>query len=178
MAEISSLIPKKTLGGGTSFNYSVGVGVFFRVAFILFLAAAFLTGGLYLFRNYISTNLEQQRALFKKLELEFEPSLIAELERVSNSIKAAKDILSHHARPSLVFNLLETHTLNSVSFSGFTYDRAKNSVVLTGEAPSYTAISAQTAIFNALDEIDGVIFTGPSLQETGTVTFSLTLNFK
>jgi len=178
MAELSTLIPKKTLGGGESFNYSVGVGAFFRISIILFLLAGMMTGGLYLFKNYVSANLEEQKSLLKKIEVEFEPSLIEELERVSNSIKSAKDILRNRSFTSKIFDMLEAHTLANVSFGSFSFAYDKNSVDMKAEATSYTDVAAQTSIFASLPEVASASFLAPSLTENGTITFSLILKLK
>ena len=179
MAEISSLIPKKTLGGGvSSIASSVGVGVFFRISFILFLASAMLTGGLYLFRNYTRNNLAEQKSLLQKISIEFEPTLIEELERVSKSIREAKEILRLHAHTSKIFDLLESNTLTNVSFSGFAFSIDKNTVAMPGEAPSYAAVAAQAAVFGALPEVTATTFSGLSLKDTGVVSFTINLELK
>lgn len=178
MAEISSLIPKKTLGGGVSIASSVGVGVFFRISFILFLAVSMLSGGLYLFRNYTANQLAEQKSLLKKIEIEFEPTLIAELERVGRSIRAAKSILQTHAHTSKIFELLESHTLTNAAFSNFAFAIDKNTVAMNGDAPSYAAVAAQAAVFGALPEVASVAFSNLALKETGTINFAITINLK
>ena len=157
---------------------SVGAGVFFRIAFIVFLASAMLTGGLYLFRNYVSENLKAQKSLLKKIEVEFEPTLVAELERVSKSISAAKEIIRTHTHTSKIFDLLESHTLTNVAFDKFAFSIDKNSISLAGDAPSYTAIAAQAAVFGALPEIASVALSNLSLKDTGAVNFSISINLK
>ena len=178
MAEISSLIPKKTLGGGASFASSVGVGVFFRISFILFLASAMLSGGLYLAENYIVTNLAKEKSLLKKIAIEFEPTLISELERVAKSIRAAQSILKTHTRTSKIFDLLEAHTLTEVAFRSFDFSIDKKTATISGEAPNYTTIAAQASIFGSLPEAASVTYSNMALNKTGTVAFSMTINLK
>jgi len=180
MAEISSLIPKKTLGGGASFASSVGVGVFFRISFILFLASAMLSGGLYLAENYIVTNLAKEKSLLKKIEIEFEPTLISELERVAKSIRAAQSILKTHAnaRTSKIFDFLEAHTITELVFSSFDFSIDKKTATISGEAPNYTTIAAQASIFGSLPEAASVTYSNMALNKTGTVAFSMTINLK
>ena len=157
---------------------SVGVGVFFRISFILFLAAAMLTGGLYLFKNYTANQLAEQKSLLKKIEIEFEPILIAELERVGRSIRSAKEILRQHVHTSKIFDLLESHTLTNIAFSNFAFAIDKNTVNMLGDAPSYAAVAAQAAVFGALPEAASVAFYNLTLKETGTVNFTITINLK
>lgn len=178
MAEIASLMPKKTFGGRASPALSAGVGVFFRIAFVLFIASAILTGALYGAKSYIINSLTEEKSLLKKIEIEFEPTLIAELERVGNSIRSAKAILQEHARTSKVFDALEANTLTDVDFSSFAFSADKKAVNMAGDAPSYAAVAAQASVFGALPEVASVSFSNLSLKETGMVNFAITINLK
>lgn len=175
MAE-ESLIPKKS---PQSQIYSpAGLGVFLRIAFILFLASAFLTGGFYLYRNYLANNLARQKSVLQKLEVAFEPSLIAELERVSNAIAASRTILRNRQQTSAVFDMIEANTIPSASFATFGYSAEKNTIALTGEAASYADVSAQSSAFEALPSVESATFGNLSLKETGVVGFTLNIVLK
>ena len=155
-----------------------GFGVFFRIAFILFLAAALLTGGLYLYRNFLTNDLVRQKGVLQKLEVAFEPSLIRELDRVSNSITSAREILRNHGKTTKIFETLEAKTLPTVSFSTFAYSTEKNTATLTGEAASYSDVSAQSSVFEALDSVESATFGNLALKDTGAVGFNLNIVFK
>lgn len=178
MAEVASLMPKKTFGGGVNPSLSAGVGVFFRISFVLFLASAVLVGALYGVKSYILNSLTEEKSLLKKIEIEFEPTLIAELERVGNSIRAAKAILQAHARTSKIFDMLEANTLTDVDFSNFAFSTEKKSITMAGDAPSYTAVAAQASVFGASQDVASVAFSNLALKETGTVNFAITINLK
>ncbi|QQG42549.1 MAG: hypothetical protein HYW15_03545 [Candidatus Giovannonibacteria bacterium] len=175
MAE-ESLIPKKL--PQSQIYAPGGLGVFLRIAFILFMASAFLTGGLYLYRNYLVNNIARQKSVLQKLEVAFEPSLIAELERVSNSISAARVILRGHQKTSATFDMIEANTIPSASFATFGYSAEKNTVTLTGEAASYADVSAQSSAFEALPNVASATFGNLSLRETGAVGFTLNIALK
>lgn len=175
MAE-ESLIPKK-LPTGTA--YPAGdFGIFLRIAFIVFLAAAFLSGGLYLYRNFLTNNLSRQKSVLAKLEVEFEPSLIKQLESVSGSITAARQILRNRVKTSALFDMLEANTLPTISFNTFSYSTEKNTVTLTGEASSYSDVSGQSSVFEFLPPVESATFGNLSLKEAGTVGFLLNLVLK
>lgn len=179
MADLAtSLIPKRTSGGVAAFSPAAGFGAFFRIAAVIFLVSAILTGGLYFYRNLVSNNLERQKSLLKKLEIEFEPSLISELESIAGAIRAAKEILTTKNKPSKVFDILESHTLSNVSFSSFSYSRSVNSASLNGEAQSFADVYAQATIFESLPEVAGASFSNLSLRDLGSVNFALSLTFK
>ena len=175
MAE-ESLIPKKLPMGAA---YPAGdFGIFLRIAFIVFLAAAFLAGGLYLYRNFLTNNLSRQKSVLAKLEVEFEPSLIKRLESVSNSITAARQILRNSVKTSALFDMLEANTLPTVGFSTFSYSTEKNTVTLTGEASSYSDVSGQSSVFESLPQVESATFGNLSLKETGAVGFLLNIVLK
>lgn len=175
MAEIS-LIPKKF----SAPRYAAdSFGVFLRISFVVFLAAAVFTGGLYLYRNFVKNNLERQKSVLEKLEIEFDPTSIAAWERLSNSIAAGRDILKNHAKPSFIFgDILEAHTLAAVSFSHFAYSAEQNTITLSGEAASYADVSSQSRVFESLPEIVSATFGNLSLRETGTINFNLNIVLK
>lgn len=155
-----------------------GASPFFRIAFIFFLAAGLLSVGLYFYRNFLSNSLEEKRATLSSVELEFEPSLIAEVQRVSSAISAAKEILQKRVFQSMIFSILEEKTIPQISFGTFSYSEDKKSLVLLGEAASYADIARQSSVFESAEEIKEVLFSSLALKDTGNVAFTLTINFK
>src|SRR3989338_626883 len=174
MAE-ESLIPKKfptpQYGGG-------GFGIFFRISMIFFLASLLLTAGIYAYRKFLTNNLASQKLVLQKLEIEFEPATIAELERVSGAIAAAGNVLRAHTMSSAVFDMVEASALSTVSFNTFSYSAEKNIITLAGEAASYSDVSAQSSVFEALPAVESATFGNLSLKETGTVGFILNIQLK
>ncbi len=175
MAE-ESFIPKK-LPPRVAYP-AEGFGLFFRIALILFLVAALFTGGLFVFRNFTLNNLNNQKSVLQKLEIEFEPKTVAELERVSNAIASAEDILRNRARISSVFELIEANTLNSVNFSNFSYSLDKNTAALSGEAASYRDVALQASVFESSPETASATFGNLALKDTGNVSFTLNIILK
>lgn len=174
MAE-ESLIPKNLQK--TSYIRG-GLDVFLRLALLIFLVVAVLTGGLYLYRNFLANSLARARADLKKLEVEFDPITILELERVSNSIAASRELLRAHPKSPAVFNLIEANVLPAVSFNTFSLSSEKKTVILLGESASYADVSAQAGVFEALPEISNVTFSNLGLREAGTVGFTLNMVLK
>src|SRR3989338_5936644 len=176
MAE-ESLIPKKL--PPKNFYPSEGVGMFFRLAFILFLLAAFLTGGLYLYKNFATSSLARQKETLQKLEIEFDPKTISELERVSLAISSAREILRAHLHTSEIFDLIEQNILLTVGFNSFSYSADKNLISLNGEAASYADVSLQARVFESLPEVVSATFSNLSLKETtGGGTFAINIALK
>lgn len=174
MAE-ESLIPKKF---PTPQYGGEGFGVFLRISAIIFLVSLLFAAGIYAYRNFLKNNLARQKSVLQKVEIEFEPATIAELERVSGAIAAAGDILRAHAMPSAIFDMIEASALPTASFSTFSYSAEKNAITLAGEAASYSDVSAQSSVFEALPAVDSATFGNLSLKETGTVGFILNIQLK
>ena len=171
-----SLIPKKAVSRPVFIPG--GASVFFRISFIFFIVAGFLSGGLLFYRNYVFNSLEEGKATLQKLETEFDPVLISEVNRVGRSIFASKSILDKHVKQSDIFLLLEENTIPQIFYNSFTYSEDQKSLVLLGEALSYSAIASQSNIFESLEKIESAVFSNLTLRDTGRVAFTLTLNFK
>src|SRR3989344_975399 len=174
MAE-ESLIPKKF---PTAQYASEGFGVFFRISAIIFLVSLLLTAGIYAYGNFLKNSLAGQKSVLKKVEIEFEPNTIAELERVSNAIAAAGDILRVHTMSSAIFDMIEGGALPTASFNTFSYSAEKNMITLSGEAASYSDVSAQSSVFESLPNVESATFGNLALKETGAVGFILNIQLK
>ena len=171
-----SLIPKKP---AVRPQYvSAGLGVFFRLSFIFFLVSLLFAGTLFFYKNVLTNQLADQKETLKKLEVEFEPSLIAELDRVSRSISAARDLVKKHLRQSAIFTLLQENTLPAVTFTSFGYAEEKKSVTLAGDAASYADISAQSTVFESLGSVASARFSNLALKDSGRVSFALSITLK
>lgn len=175
MAE-ESLIPKKP---AVKASYQAGsFGALFRLSFIFFVAAAVLTGALYFYRNFQTNNLSDQKSSLQKLETEFEPALISELDKVSSSVSFSKTLLKNHLKTSQIFTMLEQNTLPEIAFSSFSYNSDTKSLALIGEASSYGTISSQASVFESLQNAASAKFSNLGLKDNGKVTFNLIIVFK
>lgn len=172
-----SLIPKKAISRPTV-NIAGGANLFFRLSFILFIVIGIVSGGLLFYRNYVFNSLEEGKANLSRLENEFDPVLIAEVSKVANSISAGKNILDNHLKQSDILFLLEENTLSQIFYNSFIYSHGQKSLVLLGEALSYSAIASQSSVFEFLDQIESTVFSNLALRDTGKIAFTLTLNFK
>jgi len=176
MAE-ASLIPKK-VPSGIEYYKAEGLGAFTRLALIFLILAGVFSGLLYLYKKLLIRQIDQQKAVLADLDTRFEPTLIKELERVSNSINNARALINNHVYISPIFDFLEKNTLPDVSFSTFNYSADKKTLTLAGEAPSYTEVAAQVKIIQNQPEVMYAIFSNTTLKETGAVNFTTVINFK
>ena len=171
-----SLIPKTSLAAKsiyrprkTSFLAVFSVGAFF-------ISAGILAGG-YFYKSFLGTRIKELNDTLKRTESEFEPASMKELTRTSDLIKNSKIILAEHKAPSKVFLLVENLTLPSVGFSSFSFGEKEGeySVVMNGEARSYTAIAQQAAVFSKSDFVEKANFSNFVLKNEGNVSFNVSL---
>lgn len=177
MAEVSTLIPKKG-AVRSQFITEGGISIFMRLSSVVFVVAVLVTGVLYAWKSLAQRNVNEQGDLLKKLEVKFDPATIEELKKLANKISAAKYLLASHTKTSAVFDLLEKNTLPDVGYSSFAHAAVQHTVTLSGEAPSYTSVAAQTAIFESLPEVLSASFSNLSLLESGRVKFSIVITLK
>ena len=176
MAE-ASLIPKK-VPSGVAYYKAEGLGAFFRISLILFIISGAFSGLLYIYKGILGKQLDQQKVILNDLKTRFEPTLITELEHLSNALVNSRSLLNGHVYVSPVFDFLEKNTLPDISFNAFDYDAGKKVLLLSGEAPSYTEVAAQIKIFKNQQNVAGATFSNTALKETGSVNFSASINLK
>lgn len=170
-------MPKKAVSRPSAYIPGGG-SIFFRLSFLFFLATGILSGGLFFYRNYVFSSLEEAKSTLSKLETEFEPALVAEVSKVGSSISASKSVLDKHLKQSDIFFLLEENTLPQIFYNSFTFSHDQKSLVLLGEALSFSAIASQSEVFESLEKIENAVFSNLTLRENGRVAFTLTLNLK
>ena len=177
MAEVS-LIPKKFPTGQA---IDSGGGIFLKASIAFFVVSVLATGGLYVWKNILTTNLSKQEATLKNLQNQFPPETIKLHEEVGRAIASSKQLVRQHNERYLqtgVFEFLENNTLTEIKFSSFNYNEQDRKIQLIGEAPSYTAIAQQASILEKTDDVASVTFSNMTLSAKGTVGFTLIINRK
>lgn len=150
---------------------SASLGWLSTLSLIFFMLSLLLSFGLFFYRGLLENQIGALEANLKKVESEFEPALILELQRTAKSINSAKDLLNKHPAPSQLLKFLEANTIADVRFFNFSYD--KDGVDMSGTARSYTALAQQSLIFEQSRLISGVSFSNFSLTPEGFVGFNL-----
>jgi hypothetical protein len=172
----TSFIPKTRLTGPTYRpRPSLGLGLF--ISLILFLISLGLFAGTYLYRQSLQKNVNDDIASLELAKKSLEPNLLDELNRVSFSIKAAKDIINQHNTASQIFKIISDSTLHDVRFLNFNFTATdKNPVVtMNGEAGSYASIALEAQIFQKNKAVSQASFSNFSLGEGGRVDFTTSI---
>lgn len=175
MAE-TSLTPQK-LSPAMQFK-NEGIGAFFRISLIFLIITSALSGSLYLYKLYMDKHIADQTRDLALLKTDFDEKTIKELESISNAIAVARALIKDHVHATKVFSLIEENTLPDVNYTAFSYTTDRKAVILSAQASSYTQVSQQTRIFQTLPEVAAAVFSGSTLNENGTVNFTLNMNLK
>lgn len=139
-----------------------------------------LAGGVFLYKEYMQTNLQQKTGDLQRMEAQFEPSLIDQLTKLDKRMHSAQSVLSAHMAMSVFFQTLEALTLTTISFQDLHVDASDPqhiSVEMKGVAQSINSIALQAQTFSKSDIITDPIFSAIVREQDGIhFDFTATIN--
>src|SRR3989344_162937 len=91
------------------------------IAIVFLVASLALAAGVFLYLQFLQTSSASKLAQLDRAKQAFEPSLIQELTRLDDRMRAADQILGDHIAPSVFFHLLESLTLQTVAYSNLDF---------------------------------------------------------
>lgn len=142
------------------------------VAGIAILAAAAVFG----YKVFLESMRDSKAAELTAAEEAIDTDMVEEFVRLRNRLLAADTLLDQHVRISAFFDVLETRTLQTVRFDSLSIsvneDRTAE-IEMEGIARSFNALAAQSTEFAAEKRIKRAIFSGISVNENNTVSFTL-----
>jgi hypothetical protein len=170
----ASFIPKKPLtvdgrsgGGGGLLNV---------IALLIFVASLAGAGGTFLYQQYLKNSITAKAASLNRAQGAYDPGVIQDLVRLDSRIAQARTLMGKHVAPTALFAYLAGATLESVQFTRFGYTlEADGSAVLSldGVARSFSSVALQSDSFGSSRVLRNVIFSGISVGQTGSVSFSV-----
>src|SRR3990167_1275882 len=108
MQEGTSFIPKietaKIYYSGKNLGWLSGL------ALVFFVLSLILSFGLFFYRGFLEAQIDTLSSSLKKVEGEFEPSLILELRQTVASIDSVKDLMGGHVAVSRLLDFLKENT--------------------------------------------------------------------
>ncbi len=149
--------------------------LFVLIAIVFLVASLVLGAGMFLYERYLQTASASKLDQLDRAQQAFEPSLIQELTRLDDRMKAADAVLSSHIAPTIFFKLLEQLTLKTVSFANLTFqggDAQNMTVVMDGVAQSVNSIALQADYLSKSGVITNPIFSNIDRRADG-VHFNL-----
>jgi hypothetical protein len=170
----TSFIPKKPISQTRRPTQS-GVGLFFLLTLVLFLGTSLVTGGAYLFREFVERSIDSKKDQLEAARAEFEPATIQKLSELDSRIKSAGEILAVHSAPSFFFDTLGDLTLKSVQFTDVLYSEGLNggiSVDMRGTASSFSSVALQSDLFSESNFFIDPIFANLNLDSDSDVIFN------
>ena len=173
--KLTSFIPKTIPDIPARPRAAVGLLTF--LGFVLFIISMGLLGGVFFYKRIVAGEIGELKVSLKRLEADFEPTLLSEFIQTADAINTAKDLLSRHRASSKIFKFLEENTLDSVQFGGFSFAAKEAKLTLTGQAESYTALALQSTVFETNSMVKKVVFSNLGLTDKGGVKFSAALDF-
>ncbi|MBI4093623.1 hypothetical protein HY417_01545 [Candidatus Kaiserbacteria bacterium] len=154
--------------------------LFALVSLVLFVASIALGVGVFLYREYLAASAGSKIDQLERAKAAFEPSLIAELMRLDDRMRAASEILQKHIAPSAVFTMLEQTTIGSVGFTSLEFevsDGESMTVRMDGVAGSVNGIALQADLFSKGGMLSSPIFSNINRELDG-VHFSLSADIE
>ena len=156
--------------GGTS----GGSDLLVLAAIILLVASIALAASVFLYAQYLQGTITSKQASIDRARAAIEPALIDELARLDARMASAATLLGQHVAPSVVFDLLEQITLQSISLTDFSLTtEGVNSLKISmkGEAQSVNSIALQSDLYGRSGIITSPIFSDINRGTDGLMQF-------
>jgi hypothetical protein len=141
---------------------------------VLLIASIALGVGSFLYLNYLQSSYTNGIETLKRSGND--DTFVAEVTRSANRMSVGGELLSTHTAPSILFDLLEQLTLQTVSYDDLKYDATQGGeivVSMQGVASSVNSIALQAEKLSENVAFSSPIFTNISRQKDG-VHFLLT----
>jgi hypothetical protein len=180
----TSFIPKRPVeqksAGISGVPEKKGSGIFMLIAVIVFIVSLLLAGGVFAYRAYLSSNIDQIKDSLDRARAIFEPETIASLQSLDKRLDAAESILGKHIATSPIFELLKDITYPNVQYTKFSYvvNEASGdvSIEMAGRATGFDWVGLQADQFDVNTHIKNPIFSNLVQDQFGRITFDLTFS--
>jgi hypothetical protein len=180
----TSFIPKRPVApqstGSTIAARQKGGGIFILIAVVVFVAALLAAGGVFAYKSYLASNLEEVKISLDRARDIFEPETIASLQVLDRRIDAAETVLARHVAVSPIFDLLKDITYSNIQYTQFTYAINESTgdvlIEMTGRASGFSWVGVQADRFDENSNIKNPIFSNLVQDQFARITFDLTFS--
>ncbi len=155
------------------------IGFFTLLVVMVFLVTIGLAVGVFLYKSYLNNDIAKMRDELAKMRASFDPARISELERLDIRIKEAKKRLDAHTAPTLLFELLQTNTLQNVRYKEFEYEATGDQgmhIKINGQGKNFSSIALQSDEFGGNKNVLNPIFDELNPDQEGFVDFTVDAN--
>ncbi|MEK7510748.1 MAG: hypothetical protein AAB582_00730 [Patescibacteria group bacterium] len=171
----TSFVPKQPVA--TTRRAKRGSGsLFLTISLIVMGLAVVGAGATFAYEQILESVRDKKAAELAAAEASINRETVDEFLRLQARLDATEKLLDEHISLSRFFAVLETLTLQTVSFQSLELsitDTGDTKLTLEGTAQSFNALAAQSAAFAAERRIREAIFSDIRALPTGVVTFSL-----
>lgn len=173
----TSFIPKKPMIENRVSSRPIGITTI--ISIFIFFTILIASVGLFFYESYLERTIVKLENDLNLAKGRFEPSKITQLQVLDKRLNAANEILSKHVALSPIFEILQSVTLKSISYTKFSYEYSDNpkdqkiKITMTGLASEYKSIAQQADIFAANKNLIDPVFSNLTLDDKGKVTFDL-----
>lgn len=172
----TSFIPKKLITSNLSDKEPKNF--FAIITTFLLIASILISGGLFVYKLYLTKQQETLSSSLAKTRDSFEKATIDELELFDKRTQSAETILNKHLVFSPLFTLLGEITIPSIQYTKF--DQKANAdggflVNMEGVALDYRSIALQADVFNSTkgSPFKDVLFSDLIKDKDNHITFNL-----
>ena len=134
-------------------------------------------GAAFGYNLYLKGALERKSAQLAEAQSDVSIDTVEGFIRLKNRLSSVEQLLDQHVYLTEFLDVLELRTLQTVRFSSLSVSVSPDRsalIEMEGTARSFNALAAQSSEFAAEKNIKRAIFSGISVNENGTVAFSLT----
>jgi len=148
------------------------------ISIVLVVASVALAAAVFLYLQYMQTSSASKLEQLERAKDAFEPSLIQELTRLDDRMRAGSQVLQNHIAPTAFFRVLEQLTLQTVAFGNLDFqavDHQNITIKMAGLAASVNSIALQADYMSRSGMITSPIFSNIN-RAAGGFQFELAAN--
>lgn len=150
------------------------------LAALLFLASVGAYVGFYFYEDFLQRKIQEKTGEIETAQRTLKGSPEIGRAKVFNArADLARALLEKHIVVSPLFDFLSRNTLESILYKDFSFKDGGGDVtlVLKGEAPSYSSLAYQADIFRANKDLVGFSVENINLTKEGSISFVFTMTF-
>ena len=168
----TSFIPKKT-STDKVVKLKRNIDLVLLITIVIFLISTIFSLGLFLYKNFLESNIEESAIMLEKEKGAFDVDSIKVLSRLDKRIMSAEELLDKHIDPVGFFEFLEENTLKSIQFDGLNFSVSEEGVevIMSGIARNYASVALQSDVFGSSVFIKNPIFSNLDVNKVGDVIF-------
>jgi hypothetical protein len=177
----TSFIPKKPIvGTSVVVSSRSSTSIFTVLSVIILFVAGASAGGLFLYKNYLTTQIENLSSSIVKAQDNFDKDTIKDLELFDKRASTAKTVLKSHIVLSPIFKMIADVTIPQVQYTKFEHQNSDSgfNVKMSGIASDYKSVALQSDVFNSAKgrNFKNVVFSNITKEKGNNISFNIEFN--